>query len=193
MATYYDTVGSTSWPPRAGATSGTYEIIDTLVTNGLIYHYTVQAFTEEINDPIPLGQAYSQMLDGDSYRVIAPSNPIATETLDLVKVVPNPYIGSAKWNNPAPSDNFAWEHRIQFTYLPSDATVKIFTLDGDFVAEVKANTSVVVGEEFNIASQSVAEWDLMTRNNQEAAPGIYMFVVESPTLGDKIGKFVIVR
>ncbi|MCK4640806.1 MAG: hypothetical protein KAU06_05680 [Candidatus Marinimicrobia bacterium] len=193
IATYYDTVGSTSWPPRAGATSGTYEIIDTLVTNGLIYHYTVQAFTEEINDPIPLGQAYSQMLDGDSYRVIAPSNPVATETLNNVKVVPNPYIGSAKWNNPAPSDNFAWEHRIQFTYLPSDATVKIFTLDGDFVAEVKANTSVVVGEEFNIASQSVAEWDLMTRNNQEAAPGIYMYVVESPTLGEKIGKFVIVR
>jgi len=193
MATYVDTVGSASWPPPINASTGNYEIIDTLVTNGLIYHYTVQAFTEEINEPIPLGQAYSQMLDGDSYRVISPSNPVATETLDRVKVVPNPYIGSARWNNPAPSDNFSWEHRIQFTYLPSDATVKIFTLDGDFVAEVKANTSVVVGEEFDIASPSVAEWDLMTRNNQEAAPGIYMYVVESPTLGDKIGKFVIVR
>jgi hypothetical protein len=42
-------------------------------------------------------------------------------------------------------------------------------------------------------SHSVAEWDLITRNNQEAAPGIYMYIVDSPSAGQKIDKFVIVR
>lgn len=193
LATYYDTLGSASWPPPAGSNSGTYQLIDSDITNGLVYHYSVQAFTEVINDPIPLGQASTQLTDQKSYRVISPSNPVATESLDRVKVVPNPYIGSARWNNPAPSDNFPWKHRLQFTNLPSDAKIKIFTLDGDYVAEIKANQSVVVGEEFNISSPSVAEWDLMTRNNQEAAPGIYMYVLDSPSLGQKVGKFVIVR
>ncbi|HDP67239.1 MAG TPA: hypothetical protein ENN20_01915 [Candidatus Marinimicrobia bacterium] len=193
LATYYDTTGSSSWPPPAGPTTGTYQLIDPDITNGLIYHYSVQAFTEEITDPIPLGQAFSQLTDEKSYRVISPANPVATETLDNVKVVPNPYIGSAKWNNPSPSDNFPWKHRLQFTNLPADATVKIFTLDGDYVAKVQANKTVIVGESVNLASPSVAEWDLMTRNNQEAAPGIYMYVVESPSLGEKVGKFIIVR
>jgi hypothetical protein len=114
--------------------------------------------------------------------------------LDNVLVVPNPYVGSERWNNPFPSDTFPWEHRVQFTNLPADATVKIFTLDGDFVAEIQAGESVRRGEETTSAPpQSVAEWDLMTRNNQEAAPGIYLFVVESPSLGETIGKFVIIR
>jgi len=193
LATYVDTVGSTSWPPPSGPTSGTYQLIDTDVINGYVYHYSVQAYTKEINDPIPLGQAWSQLTDPKSYKIISPSNPTATETLDDVKVVPNPYIGSAKWNNPSPSDNFPWKHRLQFTNLPADATVKIFTLDGDYVAKVKSNQTVIIGESVDLSSPSVAEWDLMTRNNQEAAPGIYMYVVDSPSLGQKVGKFVIVR
>ncbi len=161
--------------------------------NGLVYHYSVQAYTENITEPIPLGQTWSQISDPQSYRIISPSNPVATATLDNVKVVPNPYIGSESWNNPVPSDAFAWEHRLQFTNLPADAKIKIFTLDGDYVAEIEANKSVVVGEEVDISSPSVAEWDLMTRSNQEAGPGIYMYVIESPSLGEKVGKFVIVR
>jgi len=193
MATYTDTTGSASWPPPAGPAANTYQIIDTDVMNGLVYHYSVQAYTDNIVEPIPLGQTWSQIGDPKSNKIISPSNPEETSTLDRIKVVPNPYLGSATWNNPVPSDGFAWEHRIQFTNLPGDATIKIFTLDGDYVAEIAANKSVVVGEEVDISSPSVAEWDLMTRNNQEAAPGIYMFVVTSPSLGEKVGKFVIVR
>ncbi|MCK4448937.1 MAG: hypothetical protein KAW56_17870, partial [Candidatus Marinimicrobia bacterium] len=191
LATYYDTTGSTSWPPPIS--NGSYEYVDHDIYNGLVYHYSVQAYTENISDPIPLGQTWTQIGDPKSYRVISPSNPEATVTLDHIKVVPNPYIGSAAWNNPTPSDNFAWEHRIQFTNLPGDAKIKIFTLDGDYVAEIKANKSVVVGEAIDVSGPSVAEWDLMTRNNQEASPGIYMYVVISPSLGEKVGKFVIVR
>lgn len=193
LATYIDTVGSAAWPPPDGPDNSTYQFLDTDIIKGLVYYYSVQAFTQNITEPIPFGVVTTNIMDARSFKAIAPSNPVATSTLANVKVVPNPYIGSVAWNNRTPSDIFAWKHRLQFTNLPADAKVKIFTLDGDFVAEIEANKTVIVGEEVSTASPSVAEWDLMTRNNQEAAPGIYMFVVQSPTLGEKVGKFVIVR
>ncbi len=193
LATYTDSAGSTSWPPPASDEADKYKIIDNDITNGLIYYYSVQTYTKNIQYPIPFGVIKSNITDQKSFHVISPANVEATETLDRVKVVPNPYIGSASWNNRTPSSNTPWEHRLQFTNLPGDAVIKIFTLDGDYVAKVHANQSVIAGEDFDISNASVAEWDLMTRNNQEAAPGIYMYVVDSPSLGTKTGKFIIVR
>lgn len=193
LATYTDTSGSTSWPPPAAEEDSKYQMIDNDIINGLVYYYSVQSATKDIQFPISFGVITSNISDPKSFRVISPANPEATETLDRVKVVPNPYIGSVSWNNKTPSSNTPWEHRLQFTNLPGDATIKIFTLDGDYVAKVEANKSVIAGEEYDVSSPSVAEWDLMTRNNQEAAPGIYMYVVESPSLGTRTGKFVIVR
>jgi len=193
LATFTDTAGSSTWPPPSSDNEGYYQYNDSDVTNGLVYYYTVQTLTKNIQYPIPFGVIESNKTDEKSFRVISPANAEATETLDRVKAVPNPYIGSASWNNRTPSSNTPWQHRLQFTNLPGDAFIKIFTLDGDYVARVEANKSVISGEDFDISNPSVAEWDLMTRNDQEAAPGIYIYVVESPSLGTKTGKFVIVR
>jgi len=182
---------SASWPPPAGE-PGYYELIDNDVINGLVYYYSVQAATDSINEPIPFGIISSNIMDANSMVVVSPSN-LPADNLDNVKVVPNPYIGSANWNNPRPGDSSPWEHRIQFTNLPDDAVVNIFTLDGDYVAEITVSKTVVIGGDFDTSSSSVAEWDLMTRNNQEAAPGMYLFVVDSRSLGQTTGKFVIIR
>lgn len=202
IATFTDTSVSTpksiagetgaSWPPPLNS-AGQFEIVDTDVINGLVYHYSVQTKTKYVDFPIDFGVIQSNLTDAASYKVISPANLEATETLDRVKVVPNPYIGSASWNNPAPSSSFPWEHRILFTNLPGDAKIRIFTIDGDYVAEIEANQSVVMGESFDLSNASVAEWDVMTRNNQEAAPGIYLYVVTSKSLGNKTGRFVIIR
>ena len=180
------------WPPPPGDDPGTYTILDEEIINGYDYTYSVQSFTRDINDPIPLGVIQSNILN--SAATISPANPVATSTLDNVKVVPNPYVGSAAWNNPLPSDQDPWQHRIQFTNLPADATIKIFTLDGDLIDEIRSTQAVRKTMDASVyGPASVAEWDLITRNNQEAAPGLYMYVVDSPTLGQKIGKFVIIQ
>lgn len=36
------------------------------------------------------------------------------------------------------------------------------------------------------------DWDLLTKNNQKIAAGIYIYHVDS-TYGEKIGKFAVVR
>jgi hypothetical protein len=186
---HYDSEDPGSWPPTTDPESGGYQFTDPDVVNGFDIAYSVQSISIKLLEPF--GVQESNILT--SLRVISPANAVAT-SLDRVKVVPNPYIGSALWNNPVPSNVDSWEHRIQFINLPPDATIKIFTLDGDFVDEIKAGEGVRQSESFSSeTASSVAEWDLITRNNQEAAPGIYLYVVESPSAGEKIDKFVIVR
>ncbi len=186
--TYKDSTDGT-WPPPAGDDPGTYQLIDNDITNGFDYYYAVEAFTSKL--PQPFGRMESNRLN--TLKVITPANPVADD-LSNVKVVPNPYIGSVAWNNSIPSDADPWEHRLQFINLPADATIKIFTLDGDYVDEIKAGQSARKSEAFaGASSMSVAEWDLITRNNQDAAPGIYIYVVDSPSAGTKTGKFVIIR
>jgi hypothetical protein len=169
-------------PPASKAHPGYYEFRDPDVVNGFIYSYAVEGFGSTVIPDLEVVSA------GPVSRQLSPSNVPGTN-LDNVKVVPNPYIGSVQWNNPSPGDANPWEHKIQFTNLPADATVKIFTLDGDFVDEVSAGHNVTG----TFAGTSVAEWDLISRNDQEVAPGIYLFLVQSPSLGEKVGKFVIVR
>ncbi len=192
METYYPD-SSGSWPPPGISKSSvsSYSILDTDVDFGFFYYYSVQAICE-VTDP-PIGLTETNKLDANSYVPITPTAPADNTTLDNVKVVPNPYIGSADWNNPMPSDGNPWEHRIVFFNLPSDASITIFTLDGDYVDKIYAGEGAWVGEGLPESSEGAAEWDLITRNDQEAAPGIYMYVVKSPSLGSKVGKFVIIR
>jgi len=188
LGTYIDTTGSLSWPPPAGE-AGKFEIIDYDIVKGFDYYYSVQSFSKKLPDPF--GVLESNI--NTNLKYISPANPVAAN-LDRVKVVPNPYIGSVVWNNAIPSDADPWQHRLQFVNLPADANIKIFTLDGDFVDEITSGEIVRKTDDFlGTGSLSVAEWDLITRNNQEAAPGIYIYVVDSPSAGKKIDKFVIVR
>lgn len=188
LGTYIDTTNSPSWPPPS-VEPNKYQIIDPDIVMGFDYYYAVQSFSIEL--PEPFGVMETNILTNLKY--ISPSNPVASD-LSRVKVVPNPYVGSTVWNNAIPSDSSPWQHRLQFINLPADANIKIFTLDGDYVDEITSGEIVRKTEDFlGTGSLSVAEWDLITRNNQEAAPGIYMYVVDSPSLGKKIGKFVIVR
>ncbi len=176
-----------NWPPPTASDDPNYfEFDDTdHIYNGFEYEYLMQSVTNNLAFGITSRETSTK---------IVPSNAVASD-LSRVKVVPNPYIGSAQWNNPTPSEDFPWEHRLRFINLPADATVKIYTLDLDFVAEIKAGQTAqkIEGGIPVSGAKSVAEWDLVTRNFQEAAPGVYIYVVESPTAGKKTGKFVIIR
>ncbi len=63
------------------------------------------------------------------------------------------------------------------------ATIRIFTLSGDFVAQIVHDGTSGNGE---------AAWDLISRNGQEVESGVYLFSIDS-SLGHQVGKFVIVR
>jgi len=99
----------------------------------------------------------------------------AGQDLDRIKVVPNPYIAHAEW------ENWADERKIEFIHLPDKATVRIYTLSGDLVVTLDHDNG-----------SGTAAWDIQSVNDQAVAPGIYYYHVDSP-YGEKIGKFAIIK
>jgi hypothetical protein len=182
-----------SWPP-ATVVQGTdtlYELIDADRPNGLIYTYAITAFD---HDTLGFGRLENQIGRGQPSTQIFMANAPAATTVNKIRVVPNPFMGSTAFNNQNPVDTNPWVNRIRFINLPKESKISIFTLAGDLVRTIHAgdivyrNRDVAVTGDFS----GVAEWDLTTKNNQEAVSGLYIYVVQS-SAGTFTGKFVIMR
>lgn len=182
--------GGGEWPPEADLEGDqVYTFRDTSVQFGFDYFYLVQTISQNVPG---YGVTYTSEAQ---FQSMTPTSAPA-DNLDNVRVVPNPYVGSARWNNSIPSVGTSpWEHQLLFLNLPEDAVIRIYTLDGDYVDEIKASDERVHGpyEEIPEKSGGTAIWDLVTRNNQYAAPGVYLFTVTSATAGSTTGKFVIIK
>ncbi|MCK4404545.1 MAG: hypothetical protein KAW02_05585, partial [candidate division Zixibacteria bacterium] len=97
--------------------------------------------------------------------------------LDDIKVVPNPYIVRNAWER---SRDYSV---VAFTHLPDKCTIRIYTLSGDHLQTLEHESAIFDGNE---------NWDLLTKNSQKIAAGIYIYHVDSD-YGEKIGKFAVVR
>jgi hypothetical protein len=97
--------------------------------------------------------------------------------LNDIKVVPNPYIVRNLWER---SDDYSV---LAFTHLPDKCTIRIYTLSGDHLITLEHDSPQMGGNE---------NWNLLTKNRQKIAAGIYIFHVDSP-YGEKIGKFAVIR
>lgn len=119
------------------------------------------------------------------------SSVIADNDLQVV-VYPNPYRidgayrdhGFEGRTNDDQSDERV--RAVHFTNLPPVCTIRIFTLDGDMVREIDHNTFANEPESMH------AIWNLVTRNTQMAASGIYYWTVETPTGDVQVGKLVLI-
>ena len=170
-----------------------YEYIETGTPNGMIYTYAVTAF-DKGDTLLGIGRLENQIGRGRTSTKVYMANAPATQSMDKIRVVPNPYLGSSRLNNPNPVDTNPWVSRLRFINLPSDAKITIFTLTGDLVRTISSGDIVYRSRDVAVTGDftGVAEWDLVTKNNQEAVSGVYIYVVES-TLGKYTGKFVIIR
>ncbi len=127
----------------------------------------------------------------ETYPIFS-ADQVEKQKLDVV-VFPNPYridggyleAGYEQLSAVAASPERA--RRLHFANLPSEATIKIFTLDGDLVRELEHPCGCPLQE-----GESMMSWDLITRNTQAAVSGIYLYTVES-ALGTQVGKFVVIK
>jgi len=104
-------------------------------------------------------------------------NEVTKDDMKKIKVVPNPYIVHAQWE----TDYFI--RKIQFTNLPDKCKIHVFTVAGERVITLEHNSTYDGSE----------DWDLLTYNRQDTAPGLYVYVVEADN-GEKYrGKFVIIK
>jgi len=103
------------------------------------------------------------------------------DSLASVLVVPNPYVVTGRtWG---PRSNIKTFERIRFANLPtSPCSIQIFSSRGNHIITLNHT-----GDGENLY------WDGRNRNNQYVVSDVYLYVVESPTLGRHVGKFIIAR
>lgn len=189
-----------------------YMLEDLDVTNGVEVTYSVVAFDMGVEAPYTktfkdLGNGQLEAIidtnysnpdkwaDPDGYASLENSKGttildrnfiqvypgvIPKASLKDVSVVPNPYFGRSIFKET--------EHlrQIRFTNLTESCIIKIFTINGEYVDEIIHNSE----------SSGNAWWDMRTVNNQEVAPGLYIFHVaeNGASISDPfIGKFAIIR
>ncbi len=127
-------------------------------------------------------------LSGDIYRFVTKAQKIdkekAKNELDDIKVVPNPYVAAARWEPPNIYDSGRGERLIRFNHLPAECTIRIYTVNGELVDTIEHKSTL---------SDGSAEWDLLTKDNLSVAYGVYIYHVEAPGIGEKTGKFAIIK
>jgi hypothetical protein len=106
--------------------------------------------------------------------------------MERIAVVPNPYVVTAAWEGwTLSSINFGrGERKIYFIHLPRKATIRIYTLSGNLVNTIEHEDSIDNGSE---------PWNLVSRDGMDIAYGVYIFHVEAPGIGEKIGKFAVIK
>ncbi len=126
----------------------------------------------------------------DQYVIV--THPATIDTakakaqLDRIAVVPNPYV-AADALEPKPKYVFTagrGERRVDFIHLPKDCTIRIYTLTGEHVKTIEHHGTTFDGTE---------HWNLLTEDNLDLAFGIYIYHVEAPGIGEKVGRIAIIK
>jgi hypothetical protein len=105
--------------------------------------------------------------------------------LDKITMVPNPYVVTntlEQLDLQNPRDR--GPRRVYFNHLPAKCDIRIYTMSGELVETLHHETAIDDGKEY---------WDLTTKDNFPIAFGVYLFHVDAGELGEKIGRFAVIK
>ncbi|MBD3334285.1 MAG: hypothetical protein GF355_02110 [Candidatus Eisenbacteria bacterium] len=172
------------------------------VKDGFKYWVAVTSFDRGSPEVESLESGFSQ-----NRTMVIPGTPSVQQTgaADAVRVFPNPYRGDAVWDGLNARDRYLW-----FVNLPRRCTIRITTLAGDLVDTIEFDAATYNAREIRgifdptdsrnperdlpVLSGGMAAWDMITRNDQAIASGLYLFSVEDHETGDHhVGKFLVLK
>jgi len=104
--------------------------------------------------------------------------------LNEVAVVPNPYVVTASWEPTFTLSSGRGLRKVDFINLPQRCTIRIFTVSGKLVRTLEHEGEITNGTE---------SWNLLSRDGLEIAYGIYIYHVEAPGIGTKVGKLAVIK
>lgn len=167
-------------PPAVDMTIDSTFVTPDSVIYDTTYTYTDTSVTPVAGDILQLITGKPFTGNRDFYKINTArykSKEVQEDDLDQIKVVPNPYILNAEW------DIDQYNKQISFTNLPTKCDIHVYTLSGERVVTLHHDH----------LTQGWERWNLISFNLQEIAYGCYIYVVETPSGKQKIGKFVILR
>jgi hypothetical protein len=150
---------------------------------GTTYKLAIDTISEGVYDT-----SYVVDQQGDVFRFTVQgadsSDVLATDELNEICVVPNPYVVTASWEPQNPYKFGRGERRIQFFHLPRECTIRIYTLRGFLVDTIEHNST---------ANDGMESWDLISKDGNDIAYGVYLYHVDAPGVGEKVGRFVVIK
>jgi hypothetical protein len=76
------------------------------------------------------------------------------------------------------------DRRIQFVLLPQRCTNRIYNVRGELITTLSHNA---------VGSDGAMFWDMRTKESLDVAYGVYIYHLDAPGIGEKVGKFAIVK
>lgn len=101
--------------------------------------------------------------------------------LSNIKVVPNPYIVSSIFEPEYGELRREPVRQIQFTNLPPECTIHIFTVDANLVKTIRHNSG-----------NGTEPWDLKSEGGREVASGVYMYLLKTDS-GEYMNRFAVIK
>ncbi len=138
--------------------------------NAFPYEFSVTAFEASPNDSVQTVCRERNRTD-----IVFPHEDPSTR-LRKIQAIPNPYRSSADWE-------YGGQRRIAFVGLPGTATIRIYTVAAAHVRTLK-HSDTSSDQEF---------WDLKNSDNEEVAPGVYLWSVDAEGFGTAEGKIMIIK
>ncbi|NUM81729.1 hypothetical protein HUU42_13095, partial [bacterium] len=193
-----------------GANTGLqYQFTDSNVINGQKYYYSVTAYDAQpyiasselitidgLTIPQPAGIPIS--LESSLLANIHSATPMMAPSSNLKKIliVPNPFYLTAF------QTSSAFNKQIKFTKLPSNCSIKIFTVSGDLVKIIYHNVSSdnerpgfspYDENDPEPLETSTESWDLTNHRGKLVASGMYIALIEAPGIGKTTVKFAVIQ
>jgi len=164
--------------------SSKYLFVDNQVALGYGYYYSVTSYDGghaqwEIDPAVSVpsleSSIFANRTTSSFFTTLMPTE--GKGSLENVVVVPNPFFISSGFTRVGD------EKKIQFVNIPTECTVRIFTLRGDLVKTIHHSD----------ANSGVAMWNQISDYGQYVKSGLYFYHIETPDGQTTSGKFAIVN
>ncbi len=109
---------------------------------------------------------------------------LAKKEMDKIKVVPNPYIVTNPWEPRSTYSSGRGDRILHFTHLPANAVISIFTINGQLVNTLYHNSPI---------NDGTVVWNMLSKDNLDISYGVYIYHVKAEGIGEKIGKFLVLK
>ncbi len=168
-----DVWGSMTWCTIGMLSSNQYEFDD--------YRNIPSEVKVELRVQSPYGQTATSENGGnpmyefslDGYKAVFNDLQIASDALENIRVVPNPYYGSSGYED-GQLDNI-----VKITNLPPRCEINIFMPNGTLIRTINKDNAL-----------TYVEWDLKNEFNVPIASGIYLIHIDAGPAGQKVVKWM---
>ena len=140
--------------------------------------------------PVNLNATFTVRTAGPVRGTVLTNTPdLIRAGLARIRVVPNPYIMVSPYTTGSEA------HRLLFTHMPPRGVLRIYSVSGQFIQQI-------TWDETDLSSSGDLAWDLRTREGNNMAAGLYIYVIHATqpnatggetTTGTRTGKFVVIR